>query len=215
MKKESNFGYYFVRAILKPIYLLLYHPKIIGKENLPKEGPVIFCGNHRHVLDQCPVLTTTKLPVHYMAKKEYFDGKMAWFFKLSGCISVNRAIHDEEAKARAINILKNNGAIGIFPEGTRNKTIGTAEEVLLLPFKFGAVSMAKKTNATIVPFGLMGDHKVGNRNLTLVFGKPFKVENMELEEANELLRAKIESLALEANELGNKRLNCFKKKISE
>ena len=133
MKKESNVGYYICRTLLKPIYILLYRPKIIGKENIPQKGPVLFCGNHRHVLDQCPVLATTKLPVHYMAKKEYFDGKMAWFFKLSGCISVNRAIHDETAKERALNILKNGGAIGIFPEGTRNKTIGTKDEVLLIP----------------------------------------------------------------------------------
>ena len=210
MKKESNFGYYFCRAILKPIYLLLYHPKIIGKENIPKKGPVIFCGNHRHVLDQCPVLATTKLPVHYMAKKEYFDGKLAWFFKMSGCISVDRSNHDEKAKSRALEILNNNGAIGIFPEGTRNKTIGTKDEVLLLPFKFGAVSMAKKTDATIVPFGIMGTHKVGNRDLTVVFGKPFKVTDMELEDANKLLREKIENLALEAEDLGLKRAGILK-----
>ena len=205
MKKESNVGYYICRTILKPIYMLLYHPKIIGKENLPKKGPVLFCGNHRHVLDQCPVLSSTRLPVHYMAKKEYFDGKLAWFFKLSGCISVNREIHDEEAKNRALAILKNDGAIGIFPEGTRNKTIGTKDEVLLLPFKFGAVSMAKKTNATIVPFGIMGEHKVFNHNLTVVFGEPFKVSDMELEDANKLLREKIEKLVLKAEEISQKR----------
>lgn len=215
MKKESNVGYYICRTILKPIYWLLYHPKIIGKENIPKNGPVLFCGNHRHVLDQCPVLISTKLPVHYMAKKEYFDGKFAWFFKLAGCISVNREIHDEEAKTRAINILKSGGAIGIFPEGTRNKTIGTENEVLLLPFKFGAVSMAKKTNATIVPFGLMGDHKVGNRNLTLVFGTPFKVGEMTLEEANNELREKIKNLALEAEDFGMKRSSCLKNKMHD
>ena len=207
MKKESNVGYYLCRTILKPIYKLLYHPKIVGKELLPKKGPVIFCGNHRHVLDQCPVLTTTKLPVHYLAKKEYFDSKFAWFFKLAGCIPVNREIHDEAAKERALDILKNGGAIGIFPEGTRNKTIGTKDEVLLLPFKFGAVSMAKKTGAMIVPFGLMGTHKITNRDLTLVFGKPFKVGDMELEEANKYLEDAIRTLALEAESLGNKRKN--------
>lgn len=205
MKKESNVGYYICRTLLKPIYILLYRPKIIGKENIPKKGPVLFCGNHRHVLDQCPVLATTKLPVHYMAKKEYFDGKMAWFFKLSGCIPVNRSIHDETAKERALNILKNGGAIGIFPEGTRNKTIGTKDEVLLLPFKFGAVSMAKKTDATIVPFGIMGDHKITNHNLTLIFGVPFKVEDMTLEEANEHLRSEITRLVLEAEKRPKKK----------
>ena len=205
MKKESNVGYYIFRALLKPIYMLLYRPKIIGKENVPKKGPVLFCGNHRHVNDQCPVLASTRLPVHYMAKKEYFDGKFAWFFKFAGCIPVDRSIHDEAAKERALNVLKNNGAIGIFPEGTRNKTIGTKDEVLLLPFKFGAVSMAKKTDATIVPFGIMGDHTVNNKNLTLVFGKPFKVGDMNLEEANNYLKEQITELVLEAEKIGNKK----------
>lgn len=198
MKKENGFGYQLARFFLSPIYKLMYHPIIIGKEYIPKEGPIIICGNHRHAFDQFPVLVSTRRTVHYMAKKEYFDGHGAWFFKLVGCIPVDRSIHDEKAKARALNILKNGGAIGIFPEGTRNKTIGTKGEVILLPFKFGAVSMAKKTDATIVPFGLMGDHTIKNKNLTLIFGKPFKVGNMTLEEANKLLEEKIKTLVMKA-----------------
>jgi len=198
MKKENGFGYQLARFFLSPIYKLMYHPIIIGKEYIPKKGPIIICGNHRHAFDQFPVLVSTRRTVHYMAKKEYFDGHGAWFFKLVGCIPVDRSIHDEKAKTRALNILKNGGAIGIFPEGTRNKTIGTKDEIILLPFKFGAVSMAKKTDATIVPFGLIGDHTVKNKNLTLIFGKPFKVGNMTLEEANKLLEEKIKTLVMKA-----------------
>lgn len=42
MKKESNVGYYIFRTILKPIYWLLYHPKIVGKENIPKKVQFFF-----------------------------------------------------------------------------------------------------------------------------------------------------------------------------
>ena len=198
MKKENGFGYQLARFFLSPIYKLMYHPIIIGKEYIPKKGPIIICGNHRHAFDQFPVLVSTRRTVHYMAKKEYFDGHGAWFFKLVGCIPVDRSIHDEKAKTRALNILKNGGAIGIFFFFTRNKTIGTKDEIILLPFKFGAVSMAKKTDATIVPFGLIGDHTVKNKNLTLIFGKPFKVGNMTLEEANKLLEEKIKTLVMKA-----------------
>lgn len=55
------------------------------------------------------------------------------------CIPVNRKEKDPTATLKAINVLNNGGAIGIFPEGTRNKT-----NELLLPFKFGAVSLAQK-----------------------------------------------------------------------
>ena len=74
-------------------------------------------------------------------------------------------------------------ALGIFPEGTRNKT-----KELLQPFKFGAVSMAKKTGATIVPYAITGTYKFRTKDLKITFGEPFKIpEDMDLEEANEKL----------------------------
>ena len=193
IKIFQDFGYKIIKFILGPIFKLYYRPKIINKKVIPKDGPIIICGNHKHVYDQCPIIISTKRVIHYMAKKEYFDSKFAWFFKMAGCISVNRQIKDNDATEKALEILKNNGAIGIFPEGTRNKT----KNKFLLPFKFGAVSMAKKTNATIVPFGLTGDYHFRNKNLTVRFGTPFKVNDMSLEEANNKLYKEIEKLMKE------------------
>ena len=124
-----------------------------------------------------------------MAKKEYFDGKYAWFFRMSGCISVDRSIHDDNAKSQALDVLNDGGAIGLFPEGTRNKT-----DAFLLPFKFGAVSMAKKTDSYLVPVGISGDYKFRTKNLRYYIGKPFKVGDMTLEEANEKLAKEIGAL---------------------
>ena len=90
----------------------------------------------------------------------------------------------------AIKILKSGGAIGLFPEGTRNKT----KDQLLLPFKMGTVSMAYKTNATIVPFAITGDYRFRSNNLTIRYGKPFQVENDHLELANQKLYQEIKSL---------------------
>ena len=130
-----------------------------------------------------------------MAKKEYFDSKKTkWFFSAAGCIPVDRSIHDDNSKSTALEVLENNGAIGIFPEGTRNKT-----KEFLLPFKFGAVSMAKKTDAVIVPFGVRGDYKFRSKNLQVHFGKPFKVGDMSLEEANKKLEKEIGNLMKKEN----------------
>lgn len=189
MKKLPEWGYKLFNPILNPIFRFWYNPKIYNSNVIPKDGPIIIAGNHKHLMDQCSVIVSTKRVVHYMAKKEYFDGKLAWFFKITGCISVNRSIHDEEAKNKALDVLKNGGAIGLFPEGTRNKT-----NAILLPFKFGAVSMAKKTGATIVPFGISGDYKFRSKNLKVYFGEPFKVVNLDLETANNILTKKITEL---------------------
>lgn len=182
-------GYRIARGILGPIFKLYYNPTIIGKENIPSEGAIIVCGNHKHLFDQCLPIVSTKRFLRYMAKKEYFDGPYAWFFKWVGCIPVNRSIKDSNAKEKAIEHLENGGSIGIFPEGTRNKT-----NDFLLPFKFGAVSMAQKTNAKLVPFGITGDYKFRNKDLVVRFGEPFEVGDMALEEANEKLAKEIGNL---------------------
>lgn len=188
--KLPEFGYRFFKPVLGLIFKIYYNPKIIGKENIPKDGAIIVAANHKHLLDQCGPILSTKRIIHYMAKKEYFDKKRtAWFFKISGCISVNRAIHDDNAKEEAMKVLLDGKALGIFPEGTRNRTTN-----FLLPFKFGCVSMAKKTDAYIVPVGISGDYKFRSKNLVYRIGKAFKVTNMELSEANKKLERQIGNL---------------------
>lgn len=187
---KMPFMYRFGKMLLGPIFKLYYNPQIIGKENIPKDGAILIVGNHKHLYDQCLSIISTKRYIRYMAKKEYFDSKKTrCFFKSVGCISVDRQNHDKKAQEEALKTLKNNGAIGLFPEGTRNKT-----DKFLLPFKFGAVSMAKKTDAYLVPFGITGDYKFRSNNLTIRYGKPFKVGDKTLEEANELLYNAVKEL---------------------
>ena len=190
---KGEIGYSLLTPIMRVLFRFYYNPKIINKEVIPKEGPILIVGNHKHIYDQCLTIMATKRVIHYMAKKEYFDGKMAWFFKLVGCIPVDRSIKDHNATEKALKVLNSGGAIGLFPEGTRNKT----KNVFLLPFKFGTVSMAKKTNATIIPFGLTGDYKFRSKNLTIRYGTPFKVGDMDLEDANKKLYEEVEKLMRE------------------
>ena len=190
-KRKGETAFKIFSPLMNLYFKLYYNPKIVNKEVIPKEGPVLFVCNHKHVFDQCFVIMSTRRPIRYMAKKEYFDGKLAWFFKLAGCIPVDRTIKDEAAKAAALEVLELDGAVGLFPEGTRNKT----NDTLLLPFKFGTVSMAQKTGATIVPCALTGDYCFRSKNLMLSVGKPFKVsKNMDLAEANDNLYKEMERL---------------------
>lgn len=191
-QKPRTWGFRLLKPILIPIFRLYYSPKIFGKGNIPKKGAVVICSNHKHVLDQCLAAPATSRPINYMAKSEYFKGKFAWFFKLCGCICVNRNGHDEDAKSSANAVLSNGGALGIFPEGTRNKT-----DNLLGEFKFGAASLACKNEAAMVPVAVTGEYKFRSKTLCARVGTPFSTKGMTVEQANERLHSEIVKLIKE------------------
>lgn len=170
--------YRVIRTLLYPIFLLVYRPEFEGRNNIPKSGSVILAGNHTNNLDAAIMLAGPTRVVHMLAKKELFKSKISnAFFRSMGCIPVDRKIHDENAKSEAIEVLKNNEVIGIFPEGTVNRT-----NDIILPFKYGAVSFAKKTGAYIIPFTITGKYKLFRRSIKITYGKPYKVtDDLEIE----------------------------------
>lgn len=187
LSKESIKFYKITKTILKPIFKFWFNPKVYGKENIPMtDEPVLIASNHTNFFDPCVSIISTKRVIYFISKKELFEGKMGWFFHKMCCIPVDRSIKNPEAIDKAINILKNNGTIGIFPEGTRNRT-----EDILLPFKYGAMSMAKKTNAWVVPVAVKGKFKFRSKNLVIRYGRPFKVDDMTVDKATDKLRKKI------------------------
>lgn len=187
--KENKVLYGFLKIIYSTLLKVLYRPTAIGVENIPEDGAVIFAGNHKHAFDPVVVMTHTKRFVHYMAKESLFKGIHGLIFKRMGLIKVYRTKKNPGAVLEAVEILKNNGTIGIFPEGTRNRT-----EDELLRFKSGAVRMAKEANSKIVPFAIKGEYKLFKKKLIIEFGKPLDVSEMEVEKANEILREEVLNL---------------------
>lgn len=185
-KYKDVLFYKIIRPIIK-VYFLLYNPKIIGKENIPKEGRIILAGNHNNNYDCLMLISSTKRCIHFLAKEELFHGFKKIIFSNLGLIPVNRKKKDHRSLNEAIEYLKNEKVIGIFPEGTFGKG-------KLLPFKIGAVKMAYDTNTKIVPFAITGDYKLFSKNLKIIFSKPIEVITNDLEKENEKLREAVESL---------------------
>ena len=104
-----------------------------------------------------------------------------------GIIPVDRKNKNPEALNEAIRNLNNNKVIGIFPEGTTNKTNN-----IIMPFKYGAVKMASEANAYIVPFSITGEYKFFGK-LKITFGEAYKVSK-DLEKENAILMNKVTSL---------------------
>lgn len=60
--------YAFCVALLRMIYAILFPLKIVGSENVPKEGGVLLCANHISLLDPMTIGIKLKRQVRYMAK---------------------------------------------------------------------------------------------------------------------------------------------------
>ena len=161
--------YKITRPIITVLFKLFFTPKIIGKENIPKSGKVILAGNHTSNFDCLLLISSTKRNIHFLAKKELWNGPKKIIFANMGLIPVDRKNKDHQALSSSIAYLENNLLIGIFPEGT------TEKEGKMLDFKMGAVKMAKDTNSPIVPFIITGNYKLFSKNLRIEFLKPIMI----------------------------------------
>jgi len=130
-----------------PIARFLLGIEVYGKENIPLEGPVILAPNHRSYIDPPLIGYVSPRETYFLAKEELFKFKpFAMLIKFYNAIPLKRSIEAKEALLYAIEKLRNNYAVVIFPEGTRNKT-----KEKLLPFKLGMAFLAFQTNSKIVP----------------------------------------------------------------
>lgn len=150
------------------IYLwckIYYRAEIIGLENIPKEGPVIFCGNHRTYLDPPLMVCTAKRDMRFLAKEELtknpFLNFLGWVFD---AILVKRDEKDVGAIKESLKALKNEQCIALFPEGTRNG-LEKGEKV-----KDGVAFFAVRSGAKVVPCGIKGGNRE-NRKVTITYGK--------------------------------------------
>ena len=208
MRKQTKpkYGDRWFYRIVKPLVVFLiytlYRPTVVGKENIPKEGPLVLAGNHTKFLDPVMLVAVTKKrQVHFLAKVELFNSwKARWIVNGMGAIPVNRKIHDRGALDSAIEALKNGLCIGIFPEGTINRT-----DDVIMPFKIGAVKMSKEANATLVPFAITGEYKLFRKSIRVEFMKPIKIEK-DLDKTNQELMDVVSKKLIEGGRLhGTKR----------
>lgn len=174
--------YRFFRPIIKFLVKVFIRPKFIGLENIKDDTSLVLAGNHTSILDCFLLISATKRSVHFLAKDELWKGHKKILFANMGLIPVNRTAKSHKSLEMAEEYLNNNCIIGIFPEGTTEKGRG------LLPFKIGAVKMAKDTNTKIIPFVIKGKYRLFSKNLKIVFGKEFVVKAKDLDKENKRLR---------------------------
>ncbi len=187
MKNRVMF-YKIFSPIVSILFFLIFLPKVKGRENIPEKEAAILAGNHKSNLDCFMVIMSTRRCVHFLAKAELFKLRFFnWFFRNSGLIPVYRNGKDKKARETAIECLKSGELVGIFPEGRLNKE----DRKTVLPFKIGAVKMAKETGCHIVPFTIRGRYIPFTRSIEIVFQEPYFVTEDNIQAENEILKRKV------------------------
>ena len=162
--------YMFLRNIIAVFYRIIFRFEIIGEENIPKEGGAVLCSNHRSNNDAIFLAICQKRPITFMGKDSLFKVPVLGFLlKKVGAFPVKRGTGDIGAIRTAVKALEEKNLLCIFPEGTRNKT---AEP--LIEFKAGAVLIAYKAGADIVPCAISGKMRPFSK-IRVEFAKPFTV----------------------------------------
>lgn len=165
--------YRLVRGVITFFMRIFYRVEYLNISNIPHDGPFILAGNHKSNLDCLLLISSTKKTIRFMAKAELMK-HFKYLFKGMAIIPVDRSKKNPQALEEAYHTLNNGGVIGIFPEGTFNKS-----EYLVLPFKYGCVKMASQTDTPIIPFAILNDYKLFRKSVKIVFGKPYYLKDKQ------------------------------------
>ena len=160
--------YDFVLTVLRPIYSFFFRRKVFGLENVPTDGGFILCANHLHARD--PFFIASALPkgrrLHTLAKKEIFSTALvARFVTALGGIPVDRGNADLSAMRSAFRVLKEGGALMIFPQGTRSRDNSR------MPFLTGTSMIALRAGVKVIPGFIEGRYRLFG-GTCLRFGAP-------------------------------------------
>lgn len=179
--------YAVIKFFLNILFRIFLRYSYEGVENIPKDGPLVIASNHLSILDPPVIGVASSRKVHFMAKQELFVPVIGSIYRWLGAFPVRRGGADRNAIKHAIDLVKANKVLAIFPEGTRSKTgaLGKAEP--------GTLMMASKARAAIVPACVIGtDFRRQGRiwpKVKVRFGKPLYFP--EGEEINKELLAKM------------------------
>lgn len=160
---------------------IYYRAEIKGLENIPKDGALIFCGNHRNYLDPPLIVVTAKRDMKFLAKEELYKNKflafLGWAFE---AIPVKRDEKDVTAIKQSLKVLKNGECIALFPEGTRNGLEKGQKP------KDGVAFFAVRSGAKVIPCGIKGGTKE-NKKVTITYGKPLDYSEYKGSKDKEIL----------------------------
>lgn len=166
--------------------------EVLGQENLPEKGPVVFVGNHQGYGDILLCLYAfDRFQVGFLAKSSL--EKVPWYGKwIKDIRSVYIERDDSRASLKAINegieLLRRGFSLVVFPEGTRSKGPIIGE------FRRGPLRLATKPGVPIIPFTIMGSYRFFEEKGHVQKGVTMKMIIHPIVETKDLTKQEIKAL---------------------
>ena len=198
-----TFWYLLGYSLSKAIATTFFHYRVVGAENLIEDGPCIIAANHCSYLDPPLVGAACRRGIHYLARKSLLEiPVLGSILPELNVIPVDQTNADRSALMGAIRVVRQGGAVLIFPEGTRS-TDGE-----LQPAQPGIGMIAAKTKAPVVPVRIFGSYEAMPKGriwpsparITVQIGVPIKLalakEEREYLKMSGMVMTAIKSLQL-------------------
>jgi 1-acyl-sn-glycerol-3-phosphate acyltransferase len=143
--------------------------RVYGRDRIPRNGPLILCFNHFSWLDPWALGSSVPRTLYFVAKQEAHDNPIVGpFIRFFGTSSVRRGESDREAIRIMREVVRRGDALGMFPEGTRQKREPG-------PVRGGAAMIAVQEHVPVVCGAIHGtqDWSFGNFHpVSIAFGEP-------------------------------------------
>jgi 1-acyl-sn-glycerol-3-phosphate acyltransferase len=161
-----DFASWLIRCTMRTVW----RARASGREHVPLSGPLIVACNHVSYLDPPGMGCFCPRRIRYMAKKELFDiPVLGPAIRAVGAYPVDRAGSATAAIKRSLEVLQQGGAVGIFPEGTRNRSGAVQPQT-------GVALLAALAKAPVVPACIVGsDRALRLAQIKVAFGRPLQL----------------------------------------
>ncbi len=185
-KAKSNTWLYYVGKFFVWLFVhVRFGLKVIGKENVPKEGGVLVVSNHRSSFDPPVIGLAFPRVMSFMAKKELFkQAFLKWLFRQLQAFPVDRSGNASSAIKESIRRLRGGAAVLIFAQGTRNEGDAKALD--------GAAFIAQRAQIAVLPTAIWQE----GRRFVVRFGEPMLAEGSSREETRVLTEKIMEEVNL-------------------
>jgi 1-acyl-sn-glycerol-3-phosphate acyltransferase len=185
---EWSLGYWLLQLYSKLAFRIYYRKiQITGKDNIPRNVPVILAPNHQNALMDAMVICNTKFQNIFLARADIFKGKfmmrLLTYFNMIPVYRLRDGIENvkrnDEVFLKTLDVLRNRiSPLILFPEGNhgdkrrlRQLVKGLFRIAFMAQEDFGT-----KSGVKIVPVGIDYGHYQNFRSTLLVnIGKPMEV----------------------------------------